>query len=218
MFSKQKIKIKMLRKTFLFAALIGLSMMLSSCFVDYGLDTNNYDVVATSYNSSYNFGSVTKYAVIDSVVHFGTDEVTRAYDNQIKARVRSNLNALGWQEVTDSTANVTIMMGTTSSTTMVYGSSSWWDYYSWYPGWSYYPYYGSGYSWYYPYYGGGYDYSYTYTTGSLVVSMVDLKLGADNKLPVQWIAVMNGLVNSGDASSRINIAIDQAFSQSPYLK
>jgi len=212
MITKQKIKIKMLKHIILFTALFGMSIILSSCFVDYGLNTENYDLVITSHDSTYNFGAVTKFAVIDSVVHFGEDGVTHAYDSQIINKVIAKCEALGWERVYDSTANVTIMMGTTSSTTVVYGTSSWWDYYSWYPGWSYYPSYGSGYSWYYPY-----DYAYTYTTGSLVISMCDLRKGANNKLPVQWIAVLNGLMNSTDVSNRINSGIDQAFTQSPYL-
>jgi hypothetical protein len=217
MISKQKNKTKIFKTAILFAALFSMSVLVSSCFVDYGLDTNNYDLVATNHNSSYDFGTVTKYALVDSVVHMGEDEVSHAYDNQIIQKVISKLDGLGWERVYDSTATITVMMATTSSTTVVYGSSSWWDYYSWYPGWSYYPYYGSGWSWYYPYYPSGYEYSYTYSTGSLVVDLVDLSKGANNQLPVQWIAVMNGLMTATDVTNRINSAIDQAFAQSPYL-
>lgn len=217
MISKQKTKTKIFKMAFLFTAIFGISVIFSSCFVDYGLDTNNYDIVATNHNSSYNFGTVTKYTILDSVVHYGEDQVSHTYDSQILSKVKSEFNALGWEQVFDTTANVTVMLGTTSSTTMVYGNSSWWDYYSWYPGWSYYPSYGSGWSWYYPYYPSGYDYTYTYSTGSLVVILTDLKQGANSQLPVQWIAVMNGLMNSTDVSSRLNTAIHQAFVQSPYL-
>jgi hypothetical protein len=47
--------------------------------------------------------------------------------------------------------------------------------------------------------------------------MTDLSTGSNNQLPVQWIAVMNGLMNATDVSTRIDNAIDQSFSQSPYL-
>ncbi len=218
MISKQKIKITMFKQTVLFAALFSMSVLLSSCFTDYGLDTTNYDLVVTNYNSDYNFGAVTKFAFVDSVVHYGTDPITHDYDAQIKQKVLSQITALGWQRVYDSTANITVMLGTTSSTTVVYGSSSWWDYYSWYPGWTYYPIYGPGWSWYYPYYPSGYEYAYTYSTGSLIINMSDLSKGSNNQLPVQWIAVMNGLMNATDVSTRINNSIDQAFTQSPYLK
>jgi hypothetical protein len=218
MISKQKIKIKMFKQTVLFAALFGMTVLISSCFVDYGLNTSNYDLVVTDHNSQYNFGAVTKFAFIDSVVHYGTDEVTRAYDNQIKTKVLSEVTALGWQRVYDSTANLTIMLGTTSSTTTVYGYYDWWGYYGWYGGWSYYPTYGPGSSYYYPYYPYGYETAYSYTTASLVISMADPADGSNNKLPIEWMAVMNGLVGLSDASTRINSAIDQAFSQSPYLR
>jgi len=161
---KPKQKNKMYKKTLLFTALFGMSVILSSCFVDYGLDTNNYDVVATSYNSSYNFGAVTKYGLVDTIVHFGEDEVTRAYDPQIIDKVAAELTLLGWERVYDSTANVVVNMGTTSSTTVVYGSSYGWDYYGWYDSPRDRGYY---YSWYYPYYG-GYNYSYTYETGQIL--------------------------------------------------
>src|SRR4030095_3335155 len=134
----QKIKNKMLKKSIFFAAFFAIAALLSSCFVDYGLDTNNYDLVITNYNPDYNFGQVTKFDFIDSVVHMGEDEISHAYDQQIKDKVLSELADLGWQRVYDSTANVTIMLGTTSSTTTVYGSSSWWDYYGWYGGWGFY--------------------------------------------------------------------------------
>jgi hypothetical protein len=68
----------MYKKTLIFTSLLFMTFVMSSCFVDYGLDSENYDLVATSYNSSYNFGQVTRFAIIDSVVHFGEDGVTHA--------------------------------------------------------------------------------------------------------------------------------------------
>ena len=215
---KQLVGSRAVRKAALLVALFSVSLMMSSCFVDYGLEDGNYDLVATSYDPSYNFGGVTKYTMIDSVVQIGTDPISHAYDDQIKTKIRAELNALGWQEVNDTTANVTVMMSSFSTTTVVYGYGSWWDYYGWYGGWSYYPTYGAGSSWYYPYYPGGYYPAYEYTTGSLAITMVDLRLGANDELPVQWIGILNGLMGSGNVSSRIDSGISQAFAQSPYLK
>ncbi len=202
----------MYKKTLLFTALLGMGMILSSCFVDYGLDSENYDLVATSYNSSYNFGAVTKFAVVDTIVHYGEDPVSHDYDTQIITKVADELTGLGWVRVYDSTANVVVNMGTTSTTTVVYGSSYGWDYGWYYDRGAYY------YSWYYPYYPTGYSYSYEYETGSLVIRMVDLRLAANEQVPVQWVAVLNALMGSPNVSSRINAGIDQAFTQSPYLK
>jgi len=87
---------------------------------------------------------------------------------------------------------------------------------------SFYP--GPGY--YYPsYYGyggyGGYYGGYGYTTTSyfqqavLAIEFVDIKSASDPK--TIWVANIGDLVNSYDSSGKTREAIDQAFSQSPYL-
>ena len=212
--TKRETKIRLFRRMVLYTVFIGIIVIFSSCFVDYGLDTENYDVVVTYYDSTYNFGTANKYSLVDSVVQIGSGSMTRAYDDLIKQEVISNLASLGWTRVYDSTANVFVTLGVTSSTYIV-NSYDWWYYYGWYGGWGYYPYYGPGWGWYYPYP----TTDYTFTTASVIITMVDPSKGNQNTktVPVEWLAIINGVINGSAPQARISSGIDQAFSQSPYL-
>lgn len=72
--------------------------------------------------------------------------------------------------------------------------------------------------WYYPY-----PITYSYSTGSLLADMINLKNapeGQKEKLTVVWNAYISGLLG-GSGSLNVNrttTAINQAFTQSPYLK
>jgi hypothetical protein len=218
MISKQKTRFSMFRRIVLFTAFLGIIFTFSSCFVDYGLDTNNYDVVASYYDTTYIWGTANKYSLIDSVVQLGDGSITHDYDGLIKQSVIDNMTRMGWTRVYDSTANVVIALGVTTTTTYVYGSG-WYDYYGWYGGWYYWDnnnyYY--DYSWYYPYYP---TTSYSYTTGTVMMSMIApaLKNTTNKTLPVEWIGIINGVANASSTSSRITSGINQAFTQSPYLQ
>ena len=93
----------------------------------------------------------------------------------------------------------------------------WWGYY---PGYLYPGYWGGnwGGGWYYPY-----PITYSYSTGSLLADMINLKNapeGQKEKLTVVWNAYISGLLG-GSGSLNVNrttTAINQAFTQSPYLK
>ena len=106
--------------------------------------------------------------------------------------------------------DVIILVSTMTNTNLYYYYD--WGYWGWwYPG--YYPPWG----WYYP----GYypPYITGYRSGSVFMQMVDSKAapGADN-VAVEWSAILNGLAEGSDLSSRVQKMIDAAYSQSPYLK
>jgi hypothetical protein len=89
-----------------------------------------------------------------------------------------------------------------------------------YPGW-WYGYWGGcywGYCGYPPYYGGGVV--YTIPTGTIVLDMIDLKnASANQKLFVLWSSVMSGGLGNTSNDLELGVeAINQAFTQSPYLK
>ncbi|MCI0472003.1 MAG: DUF4136 domain-containing protein [Ignavibacteria bacterium] len=176
------------------------ALFLSSCYYDYGVDTENSDLVLTFYNKDYDFGTVTKYYYADSVKRLGTEVISFPYDQYVIDAVNQNLTALGWQKTdTLSRADIVVTSGVTTSTYVV--TTGWYDYY--------------GYYWYYPpYY---YD-TYTYTTGTIAVLMSDYRLASGGKAPVEWSGVLNGLGGQGNAGPRITTGLNQAFSQSPYLK
>ncbi len=196
--TKHETKFKLFKRIVLFTAFLGIGFIFSSCFVDYGLDTTNYDVVVTYHDTTYNFAPVTTYYLSDTVKHVG-EGISSAYDNTIKTQIQTNLNKLGWTQAGYLTANVRVMPAISSSTYVTY---DYWGYYGW--------------GWYYPYYP---TVSYTYTTGSVFVLLVDPSKAntSTTTQPVQWIAVCNGLANGSSPTSRIQAGIDKAFSQSPYL-
>jgi len=92
-----------------------------------------------------------------------------------------------------------------------------------YPGWWWGGYYGGcywGYCGYPPYYGYTYPLYYTITTGTLIIDMADLKnAGAESKLNVPWLAVISGGLGLSNDDIALGVeAINQAYTQSPYIK
>ena len=205
-----------------------LLLSLNSCYTDYGLSTQDYDIVATFFNKSTDFKQFQTFTLIDSVVRVrddggSTSNPDTQYDQQILNRVAQNLEDYGYHPIppdqVDSTnlPDVFILVSTVSSTNYAYSPGYWWGYWGWYPGWGYYPGYGPGWGGYYP---GGV--TYTYTTGSLLINMLEAaNIDLANKTAViNWAATVNGLLDDSRAniSSRINEAIDQSFKQSTYLE
>ena len=126
------------------------------------------------------------------------------YSNQIYSRIRANMSALGYSEVTDTTkADFFILPAALEVTNVSY--SYWGDYYGWY----------YGYGYYYPY-----PVVTSYTTGTVMINLVERNTSSPtNKNMVPWIALINGLLEgtSTDYLTRINTTVDQAFKQSDYL-
>jgi hypothetical protein len=148
------------------------------------------------------------------------EEVTHLYDQQILDSVRRNMNALGYQEVSDVSVeppDVVMFVGTLATNNYVaYTYYPWWGYYPYYYWWGYY-----GWYWYYPYYPT--TTVVNYPTGTVLMQMMGLQ-DADpitERVPGIWSGAFRGLLESSDdvsAQTRINQSIDQAFKQSPYLK
>ena len=178
----------------------------AGCYPD-RLDTTNYDVVATVYDTTGNFHQPT-FAMSDSIVHLvppgGNDNITRAFDTQIIARVRQNMTARGYTEVVDpTTADLDVLLAASSTEYQGYYWSYWCGYWGyWYPYGCYYP----------PYWG-----TYEYTVGSLFVAMTDRHTLATGKVGMVWLNVANGLAGTGATAQRLTNAIDQMFTQSPYV-
>ena len=217
-----------LRLTFALIIVTISLLSLNSCYTDYGLSTQDYDIVATFFDKETDFQQFQTYTLLDSIVRVkedggtGSDADTK-YDQQILNRIADNLQSYGYTSIApddvDSTnlPDVFILVSAVSSKNYAYSPGYWWGYWGWYPGWGYYPGYGPGWGGYYP---GGV--SYSFTTGSLLINMLEAdNVDVANKTAViNWAAVINGLLDdkSSNISSRINQAIDQSFKQSTYLK
>lgn len=192
-------------KFLVIAVVVSFAGMFSSCYYDYGIDSTNSNVVVTAYDNTYDFASVQYYILSDTVKKIGSASITNDFDATIKSAVTENLNNLGWTPFpggTDSTGVVFVGTGITTSTYTVDYNDYYW--------------YGGGYYWGYPYYYG--DYTYSYTTGTVIVAIADPKKKDGSNLPLQWIGALNGVTGQTNPNALITSGINQAFSQSPYLK
>jgi hypothetical protein len=199
-----------------------LTLALGACYPDRSVDgTTEFASVTTAFDQAASFGTITKYALPDTVLYVPRregEEVPALTQNTILAELREQLNALGWQEVINArTTPVDVYVtAAVTSTDYIYFIYDWWGYWGWYPywplGW------GAGYTWYYP----PYWYTYSYTTGTVLVGMVNGGPVTDPRpqaVPLVWVAAVNGVLADQSTNMAIVVAgIDQAFDQSPYLR
>jgi hypothetical protein len=202
-------------RIFTLCAAVGAVLLLSSCYPDYNLSPTDYDLVMTRYVPGTNFGAYNTYMMPDTVVHLDGDTLTgtnkllsRKYDQTILSTVAARMSDLGYQRVavdTTNPADVAVIVAASGSTTIYYNY--------WYPYW---PGYGGWGGWYYP----PTVSVGSYSTGTLYVNMLDpAQRDSQKRLPVVWFAAANGLLNATSTpATRLTEAINQAFTQSPYLK
>ncbi len=203
-------------KSTLFRLSFGLAIIaiLGGCYPKGPVYYSDSDLVATNYDSGYDFSGDVNYAMPDSVVHVVDPDdrdpvIDRTYDQTILDAIEMNMNSRGYNRVDDPfEADLIIKPAVWSSTStgVIYDYGYYWG--------GYYPWFG------YPYYPwGGYVYSYTY--GTLLIDMVDVE-GIDPEeefIPIVWSGALNGALsdNRNDVKTRIESGIDKCFSQSPYL-
>jgi hypothetical protein len=116
------------------------------------------------------------------------------------------MTALGWTRVPLDNPTPPDLLLTPASweTTTVY---YWYDYWYWW------------YGGYYPYWGYPPVYYSSYTTGTLLMNLIDPEIEGANGNPInQWSGAINGILTYSYNASRVNTAIDKAFTISPYLK
>lgn len=205
----KKIKqIKLLLIIMLFAA---TSVVVTSCYPDYGLTTSDFDVVTTFKSDATDFQTYRTFFIpdsIDKILDGGLiSSNSGQYDQQVLKEIENQMIANGYTKVANpTTADLVLYIATTSSSTFTY-----------YPGW-----WGGYYGWYYPWYGYGGVY-YSYTTGSLFIDMVDKdKFDPNKKITgVVWVGIVNGLLDNSSSveiKTRVINSVDKMFEQSPYLK
>ena len=176
-------------------------------------------VVQTSKEPTANFSSYKTYYISDTIALRTTDPNdtlwTDADAKRLVDAVKSNMGARGYTFVGDPHAGLDLGLGLTAVKDLNLGviyPGWWWGYW----GGCYWGY--CGYPPYYPWYGGGIVYSVP--TGTLILDMIDLKnAGTDGKLTVPWGSVMSGGLGYTNDDIDLGVqAIDQAFTQSPYLQ
>lgn len=179
--------------------------------------SDDTDLVVTDYDKDTDFGTKKTYALSDSIIKLFTadfsngdsvpDFVGPSASVPIIAKVNANMVALGYTKVSDpKTADVTVLLSVMQSTQVYY----YYDYYYW--DW-YYPYY-----WYYPFPVTSVS---TVKSGTLMMQMLSNKdVNSDKRARIIWLGLVNGLLEGStqEISNRVSKSIDQAFTQSPYLK
>lgn len=198
---------------------LGAAVALASCYPGNVIDVSQTAVVATVHDEQVDFGAFTTFALPDTVIQVVGDSssyvpISHDYDDRIVARVRGDLEALGYVHEPDPQSGrpdvLVLVAAAASSHTYIY--YDWWYYWGWYypssPDWG----------WYYP----PSVSVVSYDQGTLFVTMVDVRAPdpAAKRLPAVWGAAIRGLLEgtAAEIEARLYQDIDRAFAQSPYLK
>jgi hypothetical protein len=157
------------------------------------------------------------FAVPDTIVALNGGSLNHAADRAIAAEVRSHFLALGWTEKRDTIGvkpDVVIVMGTNTRQEIGISYGGWYGAYGWLPYWGA----PADPSWVWGAPAGAI--AYTYEVGTLVLTMIDLRAPRETtkRVPVLWVAAVNGVLTDEIILPRIMTGIDQAFQQSPYLR
>lgn len=211
-----------------------ISVLFTACYPGEELSYSDLDLVATAYDQKADFTAFKTYYMPDSIVHLkdtlnldNNVDISRAFDSYILDLVRTNMGNYGYTLEADPEDNPPDLFLTVSAmATENYSVYYYYPYYYYGWGWGWYykntenaDYYGWG-GYYPPYWGGAYVTSYT--SGSLIMNMHDVhNATADtDSIPIVWIGGINGLIGSSTqtTANRLEYNINQAFTQSPYLK
>jgi hypothetical protein len=178
-------------------------------------------VVSTNFDPQANFANYATYAIstdtIGLISNNSADTIIVAAESSfprpVLEAVQTNLDKaafarVGRDENPDLGVSVMVVNDLNVFQELVYYD----PYY--YSGGYYSGYYGYGSAYYYPYIN-----TYAYNTAVLVIELVDLKnRNSSNQVRVIWNAYLGDLTTSVELVSQTEVAIDQAFKQSPYLK
>jgi hypothetical protein len=200
-------------------------MLLAACHKEpYPQDSDNEYLVYTSPGKNVNFSQYQTFDIADSLLVIGqTDKPMYSQSNNALALIqayRINMEKRGFiYTPSNPDADLGIQLTYVIKTerfVQYYDDPYWWlDY----PGYRPAGYWGNWTGWYYPY-----PVTYTYTTNALIADMVDLTpvvTGDESKpLTIVWSSYIGGPASSSIYADvqRMKVAINQAFTQSPYLK
>jgi hypothetical protein len=191
-----------------------LALGLAACYPGGPENLGDLGVVVTYQNPEGNFKGMMSYGMEDTVVALidpeddSSEPIDPQYNPWILDEIQSQMEAAGFTREMDPETNkpdVWISVGAVESEVWVYWYN--WGYWG-YPSWG----------WYYPPYVG----AASFQRGTLIWQMHDLRgiddpTDPDVKPPLNWIAAVNGALESNPNESRTRQAISQAFTQSPYI-
>lgn len=200
---------------------IGVMAMIS-CAPGLPEDSTSLDVVYTNYNPDYAFGQGRTFALPDNVIILSEVPPVQgqrppfldfATGRSIINAIRANMVARGFTPVTQfDNPDYVILPSMTEQNELLF-SYNWWFWDWWIPNL------GTNLRWQYP----GFQPAVvqSVSTGSILLQLVDMKTaGTGGQVEVNWVSVLNGAI-TGSASSntdRAVIGVNQAFTQSPYIR
>lgn len=207
-----------------FPMLFAAALLVTAC--EKTPDTGKLDddyLVYTDYDAETDFAKFTTFYVPDSVLIidnssnkpkflYGTPASELIIANYVKGMEQAGYVRTLDKANADLGMQVSYVEDTYSF--RYYNNYPWWYGYPWY--WSF-GYWGNWGGWYWPY-----SITYSYSTGSVLGELVDLTLpeSTSKQLKVVWSSYISGLLNNDGTlnTTEVKQAIEQAFSQSPYLK
>lgn len=192
--------------------LLPLTLLAAGCHPGSVEDVAELDLVVTWHDPAAEFGVYVTYALADTIYDLAEledptheSDLDRRHDEDILAQVAAGFDALGYLRVDPDVEEPDLRVGVGATTRE--GTA----FYSYYPWWGY----DSSYPW-YPAVG-----SVDFTAGSLFLLLADWENRDPEAetVPLLWMGAAQGVIESSAMSmaERIERAIDQMFSQSPYL-
>ncbi len=208
------------------------AIFLLGCYPQGAEYIDELDLVVTVQDDDTNYSQFQTYFIPDTIAYVSgdeDDELDEAAQLRIISKIVENMNAYGWERLTEEEAEANgtdvVVLGTVIDNLNVAIGGGWWDWWGWWPGWGWYPPFPPG-GW-YPGYPGYccYNQIYAWREGTLIVEMVDPNNGIDegdndpDPLPLLWMGGLNGLLEGSQSSieARTDRGIDQMFVDSPYL-
>lgn len=194
-----------------------------ACYPGEPTSVGELDLVATVYDTAFNYQSNSTFFQLDTVFHVkdssnlgDTISISRQFDQQMINLVKTNMTNLGYTEVIpDATTQpdvYTSISVTASRNYQAYTYYPWWGY----PGYPYWPCCVGGPGWGYPS-----TVVSSYRVGTIFIDMIDVDQSiAKDTIDVIWNGAINGPFE-GSASvnmQRLDQTVDQAFNQSQYLR
>ncbi len=198
-------KMSLRTKLSLILLILGMAVVLYSCYPGDAITAADTDIIATYYDKDANFSTKLTFSIPDEIIRLDEngDPINDpgVNDQQILNKIKDKLESAGYDLIAtpDSSNRPDVLV-------VAFANKSTWVSGGCYSSW---------YSFYYPYYGWCYPVYYTYDIGTLLIVMIE-PTESKNAL---WVAALNGILEDTNSGilSRVNDGIDQAFTQSPYL-
>jgi Domain of unknown function (DUF4136) len=186
-------------------------------------------VVRTVRDPAFDFTNLKTFAMPDTVAHLApltgqAIAVSREFDRTVLDQVKANLLARGYVQASNpilTRPDFVVLVGATATQTYdAYATYSWYPYYGYYSGWGWFaPGFTSDWTLAYPFYA-----SVGVTTlerGTFLVTLVPTALAVNplvaKQLNAEWAGTATSLLNGGATENLVKAAVDEMFTQSPYL-